>query len=188
MRSLRPLAQDEVTLSCKKENLSSRANELCERIEGCIESTPMPPTLRGLKAWILIGLVVACPSLSALAAGKESSDKPGAAVSGPVFVKLPLFSIPVIEGDKVTRQVTVGIALELVEGLKADSIDEKRPAVIDAFFRDLYGMFGQRSQVARVAVEGSIKQRLGRTAEQILGPGVVRHVLVLQLLERPILQ
>ncbi len=144
-----------------------------------------------LRAWVLLGLIAAGPILftfSALAAGEESSEKAAPAVSGPVFVKLPLFSIPVIEGDKVTRQVTVGIALELVRGLKADSLDEKRPAVIDAFFRDLYGMFGQRSGIARVAVEGSIKQRLGRTADQILGPGVVRQVLVLQLLERPILQ
>ena len=125
----------------------------------------------------------------AFAAGEsEESPAPAPAVSGPTFVKLPLFNIPVIEGDKVTRQVTVGVALELADGVKAASIDEKKPAVIDAFFRDLYSMFGQRSQVSRVAVEGSIKQHLARTAEQVLGPGVVRQVLVLQLLERPLQQ
>ena|SRR5690348_10526255 len=124
------------------------------------------------------------------AAGEESPghSESAPAVSGPVFVKLPLFNIPVIEGDKVTRQVRVGLALELVDGLKADSIDEKKPAVIDAFFRDLYGMFGQRSETRRVAVEGSIKQRLGQTAERILGPGLVREVLILELLERPVQQ
>jgi flagellar basal body-associated protein FliL len=153
----------------------------------------MRERLRTLRLWMLAALIAGGSCLSvlpALAAGEESPEKaaPGPAVSGPVFVTLPLFSIPVIEGDKVTRQVTVGITLELVEGVKADSIDEKKPAVIDAFFRDLYGMFGQRSQIARVAVEGSIKQRLGQTADRILGPGVVRQVLVVQLLERPILQ
>ncbi len=128
--------------------------------------------------------------MPSLAAGEESPEKgtPAPAVSGPVFVKLPLFNIPVIEGDKVTRQVTIGVALELVEGLKANSIDEKKPAVIDAFFRDLYSMFGQRSETSRVAVEGSIKQRLGRTADRVLGAGMVRQVLVLQLLERPLVQ
>jgi hypothetical protein len=90
----------------------------------------------------------------------------------------------VIEGDKVTRQISVGIALELVEGLKADSIDEKKPAVIDAFLRDLYAMFAQRSGTSRVAVEGSIKQRLAQTADRVLGQGVVRQVLILELLER----
>jgi flagellar basal body-associated protein FliL len=142
---------------------------------------------------MLLGLIAAGPSLAALpvlAAGEEGAEKaaPGPAASGPVYVKLPLFSIPVIEGDKVTRQVTVGVILELVEGLKADSISEKRPAVIDAFFQDLYSMFGQRSQTERVAVERSIKQKLGQTADRILGQGVVRQVLVVQLLERPILQ
>jgi flagellar basal body-associated protein FliL len=150
---------------------------------------------RTLWAWVLLALIAGgsiVAAARALAAGQEegapSKAAPGPAVSGPVFVKLPLFSIPVIEGDKVTRQVTVGIALELVEGLKPESLDEKRPAMIDAFFRDLYSMFGQRSQVSRVAVEGSIKQKLGQTAERVLGPGIVRQVLVLQLLERPLAQ
>jgi flagellar basal body-associated protein FliL len=126
--------------------------------------------------------------MSALSAEEESPQKAAPEVAGPAFVKLPLFSIPVIEGDKVTRQVTVGLALELVEGLKADSIDEKKPQVIDAFFRDLYAMFGQRSQTSRVAVETSIKRRLAQTADRVLGPGVVRQVLILELLERPVMQ
>ena len=129
-----------------------------------------------------------CWATPTLAAEEESPRKgeSAPAVSGPIFIKLPLFNIPVIEGNKVTRQVRVGLALELVEGLKADSIDEKKPAVIDAFFRDLYGMFGQRSETRRVAVEGSIKQRLTQTADRVLGPGMVRQVLILELLEHPV--
>jgi hypothetical protein len=120
----------------------------------------------------------------ALAAGEGNPEKAAPAVSGPAFVKLPLFSIPVIEGDKVTRQVTVGIALELIEGLRAESIAEKKPAVIDAFFRDLYGMFSQRGGTSRVAVQQSIKHRLAQTADRILGPGIIRQVLILELVER----
>ena len=137
----------------------------------------------------VVGTLV-CWATPTLAAGEEGprQGENAPAVSGPVFVKLPLFNIPVIEGDKVTRQVRVGLALELVEGLKADSIAEKKPAVIDAFFRDLYGMFGQRSETPRVAVEGSIKRRLAQTADRVLGPGMVRQVLILELLERPVPQ
>lgn len=140
---------------------------------------------------LFLGVVIASlmyRAVPVVAAGEErpGQDDSGPAVSGPVFVKLPLFNIPVIEGDKVTRQVRVGLALELAEGLKADSIDDKKPAVIDAFFRDLYGMFGQRSETRRVAVEGSIKQRLAQTADRVLGPGMVRQVLILELLERPV--
>lgn len=110
---------------------------------------------------------------------------PAPAVSGPAFVKLPLFNIPVIEGDKVTRLITVGVALELVEGLKPDSIEDRKPEVIDGFLRDLYAMFAQRSGTSRIAVEGSIKQRLAQTADRVLGPGKVRQVLIIDLLERP---
>src|SRR5579872_3030900 len=148
--------------------------------------------LRTLREWMLVALVLSAASgLSTplYAAGEEESPgkaEPGPAVPGPVFVKLPLFNIPVIEGDKVTRQVTVGVAFELVEGVKAESVDEKKPALIDAFFRDLYSMFGQRSGISRVAVEASIKQRLGQSADRVLGPGIVRQVLILELLERPL--
>ena len=142
-----------------------------------------------IRPWVLIAVVsgcLSCAAAPALAAGEDSPEgAPAPAVSGPAFVKLPLFNIPVIEGDKVTRQITVGIALELVEGLKADSIEEKKPEVIDAFLRDLYAMFAQRSGTSRVAVEGSIKQRLAQTADRVLGPGKVRQVLIIDLLERP---
>ena len=141
------------------------------------------------RRWRPIVFAVGCLSFSAapaLAAGQGGSEgTPAPAVSGPAFVKLPLFNIPVIEGAKVTRLITVGVALELVEGLKPDSIEERKPEVIDAFLRDLYAMFAQRSGTSRVAVEGSIKQRLAQTADRVLGPGKVRQVLIMDLLERP---
>jgi hypothetical protein len=129
---------------------------------------------------------LSCSAAQAIAAGQGSPEgAPAPAVSGPAFVKLPLFNIPVIEGDKVTRLITVGVALELVEGLKSDSIEDRKPEVIDGFLRDLYAMFAQRSGTSRIAVEGSIKQRLAQTADRVLGPGKVRQVLIIDLLERP---
>jgi flagellar basal body-associated protein FliL len=142
-----------------------------------------------VRRWLPVVFAAGCLSVStaqALAAGQGSSNEaPAPAVSGPAFVKLPLFNIPVIEGDKVTRLITVGVALELVEGLKPDSIEERKPEVIDGFLRDLYAMFAQRSGTSRIAVEGSIKRRLAQTADRVLGPGKVRQVLIIDLLERP---
>jgi flagellar basal body-associated protein FliL len=140
-----------------------------------------------VRRWLPVVFAAGCLSVStaqALAAGQGSSNE-APAVSGPTFVKLPLFNIPVIEGDKVTRLITVGVALELVEGLKPDSIEERKPEVIDGFLRDLYAMFAQRSGTSRIAVEGSIKRRLAQTADRVLGPGKVRQVLIIDLLERP---
>jgi len=148
----------------------------------------MRSRVRSLRHCLLISCALGCLSLSAgavLAAGEGNPEgAPAPAASGPAFVKLPLFNIPVIEGDKVTRQITVGVTLELADGLKADSIAEKKPEVIDAFLRDLYAMFAQRSSTTRVAVQSSIKRRLTQTAERVLGPGKVRQVLVVELLEQ----
>jgi hypothetical protein len=143
-----------------------------------------------VRWWLPVVFAAGCLSFSAaqaIAAGQGSpvgTPVPAPAVSGPAFVKLPLFNIPVIEGDKVTRLITVGVALELVEGLKPDSIEDRKPEVIDGFLRDLYAMFAQRSGTSRIAVEGSIKQRLAQTADRVLGPGKVRQVLIIDLLER----
>ena len=128
----------------------------------------------------LLGCLLALVAASPARAQHAPEPVPGA----PVFVRLPLFVIPVIEGEEVTRTVTVGVALELAEGQTAESIEPKRPVLIDAFFKELYGMFGQRSRAGRIAEEGTIKERLGRVADRVLGPGVVKQVLIQQLFER----
>jgi len=130
---------------------------------------------RRLLSWLL-ALVAASP----VRAEQAPEPIPGA----PVFVHLPLFVVPVIEGDEVTRQVTVGVALELAEGRTAESIEPKRPLLVDAFFKELYGMFAQRAHSDHIADEGTVKERLGRVADRVLGAGVVKQVLIQQLFER----
>lgn len=110
----------------------------------------------------------------------EPRKIPGAAT----FVEWPTFNIPVIEGSAATRRVSPMLALELEKGQPDDALDEKKPVLIDAFFQDLYGMFAQRSHDDRVAEQQSIKERLSRTAVRILGPGVVREILIEQIYER----
>jgi flagellar protein FliL len=124
------------------------------------------------------------PFLDAVAAEEHGAGPGPAMPGGPPFVKLPMFSIPVIEGDKVTRQVAVYIVLELSEGQSAATLQPKERQLMDAFLRDLYGMFAQRSGADRIAIQGSIKTRLSLTADKVLGPGIVKQVLILQLYER----
>jgi flagellar basal body-associated protein FliL len=114
----------------------------------------------------------------------RAEQAPEPVPGAPVFVRLPLFVIPVIEGGEVTRQVTVGVALELAEGQTTESIEPKRPVLIDAFFKELYGMFAQRSGAGRIADDQTIKVRLGRVTDSVLGPGVVKQILIQQLFER----
>jgi len=107
------------------------------------------------------------------------------APGAPSYVTVPLFIIPVIEGGEVTRQVSIGVALELVKGKTLENLKPKETILIDAFFRELYGLFGQRSSAERIADPPVIKARLQRVADRVLGAGVVKQVLILQLFERP---
>ena len=130
-------------------------------------------------------MVLALVSLArgARAASDAPGDKP-AGPDGPLFVKLPIFQIPVIQGNQVRLQVSVTVALELVQGVSADSIESKKPLLIDAFLRDLYAIFAQRADATRVADDQLIRVRLQQIADRVLGPGVVRRVLIQQLFEQ----
>ncbi len=107
-----------------------------------------------------------------------------AAPGAPVFVELAPITVPVIEGSAVTRQVSVVLSLELEGGQSEADLDAKKRALTDAFLQDRYGMFAQRSGAARVADQRTVKARLSRTATRVLGPGVVREILVEQLYEQ----
>ena len=126
---------------------------------------------------------LALPTVIARAASDAPGEKPSVP-DGPLFVKLPIFQIPVIQHDQVRLQVSVTIALELVQGVGADSIDPKKPLLIDAFLRDLYAIFAQRADAPRVADDKLIRIRLQQIADTVLGPGIVRQVLIEQLFEQ----
>jgi len=118
---------------------------------------------------------------------RAASDAPGdkpAGPDGPLFVNLPIFQIPVIQGNQVRLQVSVTVALELFQGVSAESIEPKKPLLIDAFLSDLYTIFAQRADAPRVADYQLIRVRLQQIADRVLGPGVVRRVLIQQLFEQ----
>src|SRR5579863_9618869 len=130
------------------------------------------------RAFVIV--VLALPAAIARAASDAPGGEP-AVPSGPAFVKLPIFQIPVIQRDQVRLRVSVAIALELVQGVSAESIEPKKPLLIDAFLRDLYVVFAQRADAARVADDKLIRIRLQQIADKVLGPGIVRQVLIQQL-------
>jgi len=150
----------------------------------------------GALLLVLVGsLVVSIVPLRADEHGGEEAEPPAKpdpnarpaiqpAPGAPAYVTVPLFIIPVIEGGQVTRQVSVGIAMELVKGKTLQDIKPKEAVLTDAFLRELYGLFGQRAAAERIAEPPIIKARLQRVADRVLGPGIVKQVLILQLFER----
>lgn len=119
----------------------------------------------------------------ALAADRETGAQP-TLPGAPVFVKLQPIVLPVIEGNTVTRQVGVLLTLELAEGQEAKSIEDQRTRVMDAFINELYRIYGWRSGAVQVVNDTLIKERLLRSADQVLGSGVIRAVLIRQIVEQ----
>jgi len=124
--------------------------------------------------------------MPALAAdhGKSKEGKEGA-VEGPVFVKMSPITLPVVQGNKITKTVGLVLALELEKGKTEAEFDGSRARVRDAIITELYAYADEQSGAERVLDVPVIKLRLQNAVDQVLGPGFVREVLVQQAYEKP---
>ena len=119
----------------------------------------------------------------ALAAGHEAA--PETVAGAPSYIRFPAIFVPIIEGDRVSRQIGVGLTLELAQGQEKQPIEEKRLQLNDAFVRDLYAFFQQRAAVkANDIDEMYLKERLLKIADKVIGDKAVREVLIEQFFEQ----
>jgi hypothetical protein len=124
-------------------------------------------------------------AMPAFAVDREKGLKPPPVPGVPDFVDLDPIVLPVIERNRVTRQIGLMLTLELVDGQPAQAIDEeKRLRLMDAFVRELHLIYSARSTAERVVDEDIIKRRLLRIADGVLGTGVVHAILVRRLIEQ----
>ena len=122
-------------------------------------------------------------SFPALAANREAV--PEMIEGAPAYVRFPPIFIPIIQGEQVTRQIGVTLMLELKEGQEKQPIEEKRLQLNDAFMRDLYVFFQQRSGMKSNDIdEMYLKGRLLQVADNVIGEKVVREVLIQQFFEQ----
>lgn len=122
-------------------------------------------------------------AIPAMAAGHEAV--PETVAGGPSYVRFPAIFIPIIQGDRVTRQIGVTLMLELAKGQEKQPIEEKRLQLNDAFVRDLYSFFQQRAGVKASDIdEMYLKDRLLKVADNVIGEKAVREVLIEQFFEQ----
>jgi len=129
---------------------------------------------------VLLLFVAAAPAQAVDREKGASELIPGA----PVFFDIRPLTLPVIEGNRVRRQVGILLTLELVKGHVKQEAAEKEHELTDAFITELNRMYGWRAGADRVADERLIKERLHAAADRILGADVVRDVLIRQLIEQ----
>jgi hypothetical protein len=123
-------------------------------------------------------------ALIASAHAADRSADPGMIDGAPAYVRFAPIFTPIIEGDQVTRQIGVTLMLQLDPGQEKDGIEAKHLQLNDAFVRDLYAFFQQRARVQTID-EAYLKGRLLQTASAVIGPNVVKEVLIEQLFEQP---
>jgi flagellar basal body-associated protein FliL len=130
--------------------------------------------------WLVVALLAG--AAPAVAADRSAVVMP---VPGqPFFVQLPPIFVPVIGKDRVSRQVSVALAVEIADGAHAPDIEPKRAALNDAFLNDIYVYVQQRGGIGTTSGERALKDRLRDTAQRILDPVEVKEVLVEEFFEQ----
>lgn len=102
----------------------------------------------------------------------------------PFFFQLAPIFVPVIVKDRVTRQVSIAVAVEIADGKNVPAVEKKRPALSDAFLRDIYVFVQQREGIGSPAAELALKSRLRQTALRVLKPVPVKSVQIEEFFER----
>ncbi|HWI29097.1 MAG TPA: hypothetical protein VN668_19125 [Stellaceae bacterium] len=130
----------------------------------------------------LLGAGLPAAAAEHQAAPTDPKDKPSTPGT-PAFFNIEPIVLPVIEGNRVPRQVGILLTVEMGQGHSRSEARAKDRQLTDAFITELYRIYGWRSGDDRVVSERLIKQRLLAAADRVLGKGVVDAILIRQLVE-----
>lgn len=138
-------------------------------------------------AMLISRLIVAllCVALFAVPARAANTAPPIDPANALPYVRLDPIFIPIIQGDRVTRQVGVTLMLQLIDTTTKSDVEARRPQLYDAFFRELYGLFQQRMPASGQVDQAYLKAQLLKTATGVVGPNLIKEVLIEQLFVRP---
>ncbi len=129
------------------------------------------------RMWIGKGILVALAALVGMAAAARAGEVQ-VAESRPKFFEMRRIIVPIIHGDTLAGQLTIVVFLELEEGADRDTIREALPRLRDAYFRRLKRHTELQRNIMTHMPLTKIKRLLMEANLRILGPGVVRDVLV----------
>lgn len=100
------------------------------------------------------------------------------------FFRLDPFNIPVIRDGRVVNQVSLQVTIETLGIADKNKVIAARYKLQSVFLRDLHGVISVRHGNGRPFDASSVKYRLMRRAEQILGPGIAKNILIEQAFNR----
>ena len=108
-------------------------------------------------------------------------------IVAPFFVRMDSLVIPVIRNNQVERHVMLTLTLEVGDNHGRHRVQKAVNRIRDAFVLDLHGYMRVVLTRSREDFLFLLKGRLLRVVAGVIGPGVVREVLVQQVAEREVL-
>ncbi len=136
----------------------------------------------GIIRSCLILILIACLA-GPVRAAEGGGEGKGA---GPVYARLKPISFSVIGNtNKIEREVSILLSLELHEGKLEAEIEPNRRRLMDALFLTLSDVYDSAPPGNGPVPLPLIKERLLETAREVLGKDFVDTVLVISIGERP---
>lgn len=114
--------------------------------------------------------------------GSESEDGGGfsltASRSETIFVEMEPLTAPFIRDGKFAQYVVLVVNLEVASSGAEDKVRKRMPKLRDAFVSELHSLAARRPPNQKLINIARIKARLLAGADQVMGSGVVRDILV----------
>ena len=110
--------------------------------------------------------------------GEESGGSSFFANDDPRFVELDLLTAPFLRGGKFAKYVILVINLEVSNDDEVEEVRAVMPRLRDAFVTELHTIATMRNPEQKMLNIKRIKSRLLVSANEVMGEGVVRDVLV----------
>lgn len=117
------------------------------------------------------GLVPASWSASGPAPASAPSD-------APIFIPIDRITVAVFRDGEVAQHLTFMLKLEVVDRNASGIVIEKMPRLTDAFMRDLHVLASATNAATDGLDMALAKRKLMSTSVRILGPDIVRNVLI----------
>lgn len=118
------------------------------------------------------------------AAGTGTQDADSLPDARPAYVDMGQFAVPVLRNGRTTSFVLAEVTLEASGPDAADMLKRRLPHARDALLRGLYDLAGEGFFDGSTVDPAAAAAMLARTAEEQLGPGLVRAVLFDRLMKQ----
>jgi flagellar FliL protein len=113
----------------------------------------------------------------------EAPAPEGEHAAGAIFVAMEPFIIPVIQEDRVVKHMSLAVKLEVAGPAAEQKVKEFLPYIRDAFLTKLHTALS-RNDVNQNYDASKLKRQLLAECEKVVGPGVVKDVLIENAVEK----